>query len=147
MLQNQIKWMNTTGSTLMSRIDRGGLWDITKDMEGILLITESFFRAHTKGISTSHKIDIETILQISIIHSAVQFNTQKLCDDAELRIEEHVANDMIRSIIKLYMQVRFFSHAKDILQRYKIKEQKSKVKRLRKEIQRATKNENDMQNT
>ena len=62
----------------MSRIDLGGLWGITKDMEGILVVTESFFRAFTKGISTSHKIDIETILQKSASDSTVRFNTQKL---------------------------------------------------------------------
>ena len=41
--------------------------------------------------------------------------------DAELVPERHVSKDILRSMVILYVRVRAFSLAKDLIQRYKIK--------------------------
>lgn len=127
----------TESSSLMSRINRGGLWVITDNIENIFMTTEKVFRSHTTQNLSNNKIDIQSILQKSITDCTIRSNLQELCDAAELKVEKSVAKDILFSIVKLYVQIRSFSHARDILQKYKISEQKVKTKGLRKEIKRA----------
>ena len=127
---------NEAADTLMSKINRGGLWDITDNMENILMTTELFFRNSTQQLS-SHKIDIQLILFKSINDSSVKSNLQELCHAAELNVSKNIAKDILFSIVKLYIQIRSFSYARDIMQKYKIGGQCGKAKGLRKEIKRA----------
>ena len=64
------------------------------------------------------------------------YNT--LLANSELRIDKHVAKDVLQSILDLYIRVRSFSFAKDIVQRYKIHTKQLKDTALRKEISRAS---------
>ena len=42
----------------------------------------------------------------------------------------------LENFVKLYIRVRSFSHAKDIVSRYKLKAKQSKTKALRKQLQK-----------
>jgi len=59
-----------------------------------------------------------------------------MVSDAELVPTKNVSKDVLHSIVNLYLRVRSFSLAKDIIQDFKIKAKQSKGKALRKEIQR-----------
>ncbi|XP_065060266.1 uncharacterized protein LOC135687598 [Rhopilema esculentum] len=48
--------------------------------------------------------------------------------------------DLLTSIIKLHVRVRSFSYAKDVIQRFKVRDRLSKSRALRKEIKRSSSN-------
>ena len=56
--------------------------------------------------------------------------------DSDIKPDSHVRNDVLHSIINLYVRVHSFSFAKDIIQHYKIKMKQTKGKALRKDISR-----------
>mgnify|MGYP002260120727 FL=1 len=118
---------------LVSCLSRGGLWGITKAAEKIFLQAEKYFRSSTCN-GPILKINIEKIRSESCIIAA--YNT--LLANSELRIDKHVAKDVLQSILDLYIRVRSFSFAKNIVQRYKIQTKQLKDKALRKEISRAS---------
>ena len=56
--------------------------------------------------------------------------------NSKLRIDKHVAKDVLQNILDFYIRVYSFSYLKDIVQNYKIKAKQLKEKGLRKEISR-----------
>ena len=85
------------------------------------------------------KINIEKIRSESSSDSEVKAAYDTLLSNSELKVDKHVAKDVLQSILDLYIRVRSFSFAKDIVQNYKIKAKQLKEKGLRKEISRASK--------
>lgn len=59
-----------------------------------------------------------------------------MVSEAELQPISHVTKSVLYSIISLYVRVRSFSLAKDIIEKYKVNAKKTKAKGLRKEISR-----------
>ena len=66
--------------------------------------------------------------------------------EAELEPDEHVEKDVLQNIVSLYVRVRAFSFAKDIIQQHKIKSKLTKAKSLRKEISRSCQKTEDQRN-
>ena len=123
---------------LVSSLDRGGLWPITESAQNIFSRTEHYFRQSTlKGAHSLQPVDIAGIAQNSVSDSDVVSNYQTMVSDAELVPTKNVSKDVLHSIVNLYIRVRSFSLAKDIIQDFKIKAKQSKGKALRKEIQRS----------
>ena len=122
---------------LVSCLSRGGLWGITKAAEKIFLQAEKYFRSSTCN-GPILKINIEKIRSESSSDLEIIAAYNTLLANSELRIDKHVAKDVLQSILDLYIRVRSFSFAKDIVQRYKIQTKQLKDKALRKEISRAS---------
>lgn len=122
---------------LVSCLSRGGLWGITKAAEKIFLQAEKYFRSSTCN-GPILKINIEKIRSESCSDLEIIAAYNTLLANSELRIDKHVAKDVLQSILDLYIRVRSFSFAKDIVQRYKIQTKQLKDKALRKEISRAS---------
>ena len=57
--------------------------------------------------------------------------------EAELEPVDHISKSVLYSIINLYVRVRSFSLAQDIITCHKINVKKTKAKSLRKEISRS----------
>ena len=57
-----------------------------------------------------------------------------MVSEAELQPIFHVTKSVLYSIINLYVRLRSFSLAKDIIEKYKVNAKKTKAKALRKEI-------------
>ena len=122
---------------LVSCLSRGGLWAITKAAEKIFLQAEKYFRSSTCN-GPILKINIEKIRSESCSDLEIIAAYNTLLVNSELRIDKHVAKDVLQSILDLYIRVRSFSFAKDIVQRYKIQTKQLKDKALHKEISRAS---------
>ena len=88
------------------------------------------------------KINIEKIRSESSSDLEVKAAYGTLLLNSELRIDKHIAKDVLQSILDLYIRVCSFSFAKDILQNYKIKAKQLKEKGLCKEVSRASKESN-----
>lgn len=120
---------------LVSSLSRGGLWNITKYAQNIFLKTEHQFRHFTSG-NCLKKVDIAGITLKSVTDSEVLSNFQCMVSDAELIPEGEVSKNVLHAIVSLYIRVRSFSCAKDIIQHFKVNAKQTKAKALRKEIMR-----------
>ena len=109
---------------LVSSLSRGGLWNINKYAQNIFLKTEHQFRYFTSG-NCLKKVDIAGITLKSVMVS-----------DAELIPEGEVSKNVLHAIVSLYIRVRSFSCAKDIIQHFKVNAKQTKAKALRTEIMR-----------
>lgn len=121
---------------LINCLNRGGLWSITKSAQTIFLRTENYFRAATAK-SGLQSIDINSIIMKSINDVATVSAYNTLVSDSELVICKNVGKDVLQNIVSLFVRVRSFSFAKDVIQKHKMKAKQVKAKALRKEITRA----------
>jgi len=122
---------------LTSSLNRGGLWAISKNAQLIFERTEHHFRVVTSKPSLQ-RIDISTIVSISVCDIQVVSAYEAMLSDSELIIDNNIGKDVLHNIINLYVRVRSFSFAKDIIQKHKIKSKQMKAKALRKDISRAS---------
>lgn len=130
---------------LTSSLNRGGLWTITKNTQTIFERAEHYFRDITSKADI-RKLDCTDIISRSTHDIDVVSAYHLILSDAELTAESTVAKDVLHNIIQLYVRVRSFSFAKDIIQKHKVQAKQLKSKALRKEISRACKeSENDRQ--
>ncbi|CAH3149086.1 unnamed protein product [Pocillopora meandrina] len=121
---------------LVSILSRGGLWSITKPAEKIFIRTKHYFRQMTSTVNLA-RVDIADIVGKSVSDSELLSNYYLLVSDDELVPDNHIVKDILHGIVHLYVRVRSFSFAKDIIQHHKINTKQSKAKALRKEISRS----------
>lgn len=137
--------LNTQKQELISSLNRGGLWTVTLPAFKIFLKTDEYFRQSTSKAGLQ-RIDIVGITKTSTTDSDVLANYQLIVSEADCDSYSHVQKDVLHNIVSLYIRVRSFSYAKDIVQQYKIKAKQRKSKSLRKEISRSCKqNEEERQ--
>ena len=122
---------------LVSSLNRGGLWSITEPAQKAFSRTEHYFRQLTFKSASLQRVDITGITQKSVSDSDVVSSYQTIVSDAELVPTKNVSKDILHSIVNLYIRVRSFSLAKDIIQDCKMKAKQAKGKALRKEIKRS----------
>lgn len=82
-------------------------------------------------------MDVAGITLNSVTDSEVLSSYQCMVSDAELIPEAEVSKNVLHAIVSLYVRVRSFSCAEDIIQLYKVKAKKTKAKALQKEIMRS----------
>ena len=123
---------------LTSSLNRGGLWAITENAQSVFERTEHYFRDVTSD-NNFQKIDVTSVISRSVHDVEVVSAYNSMLLDSELMINKGVAKDVLHTIIELYVKVRSFSFAKDIIQRHNMKLKQLKSKALRKEISRASK--------
>ena len=122
---------------LVNGLTRGGLWGIGHHAQFILSAAEMKFRQHTAG-SKLHNIETKKILREVVHDIDVTSDYNSLLGETEVLVNSDVARNTLQSIIELYLKVRSFSYAKDIVQKYKQNEHKCRSKALRKKIKRAS---------
>lgn len=128
---------------LVSSLNRGGLWPVTLPAQKIFLKTEHYFRQCTLKTGLQ-KIDFVDITLKSTSDGDILANYHLIVADAGCKPDSDVKKGILHDIVSLYVRVRSFSYAKDIVQRCKIKDKQIKSKSLRKEISRSCQ-ENDHQ--
>jgi hypothetical protein len=125
---------------LTSCLNRGGLWAISKNAQSIFERTEHYFRVATAKPNLK-SIDFSSIASQSVHDIEVVSAFTAMLSNSELKIESNVGKDVLDSIVQLYVRVRSFSFAKDIIQKHKMKMKKLKGKALRKDLSRLEKSE------
>ena len=123
---------------LTSSLTRGGLWPLQRMLNQFLrgLNTISGFVTSDNNFQN---IDVTSVISRSVHDVEVVSAYNSMLLDSELMINKGVAKDVLHTIIELYVKVRSFSFAKDIIQRHNMKLKQLKSKALRKEISRASK--------
>lgn len=127
---------DTETQKLVSSLNRGGLWSITQPAQNIFFRTEHYFRQQTSK-SGLLKIDIAGITESAIVDSQVISSFQSMVSDAEIVTISNVNKGVLHAIVSLYIRVRSYTFAKDVIQSHKIQSKHAKTKALRKEIIRS----------
>lgn len=122
---------------LTSSLNRGGLWTISNTAQSIFERTEHYFRDATLKTNVQN-ISYARIISRSVHDVEVVSAYNSLLSNSELIVTNSVAKDVLYSTIQLYVRVRSFSFAKDIIQKHKIRLKQMKSKALRKDISRAS---------
>lgn len=122
-----------SGQKLIASLNRGGLWNITRPAQKIFLRIETLFRQLTPNVNLEG-VNLDGITRKAITDSDILANFDLIVTDASIKPDSHVSKDVLYSTIKLYIRVRAFSVAKDVIQKYKIKAKQTKAKSLRKEM-------------
>ena len=107
--------------------------------------TDTHFRQSTLKSGTQ-KVKIDGIVLKSTSDSEVLANYNLILSGAECKPDTSVAKNVLQDIVSLYVRVRSFSHAKDNVQRYKIKSKQTKKKALHTEISRSCEQSQPRQN-
>ena len=97
----------------MSKLNRGGLWLITDDMQSIILTAEKYFRKRTMLLQ-KHLIEFKLICQDITKDATVQLKWEKICSSSEIRIDNHVKKRRSRKYYR-FMCTNTFIH---LCQRY-----------------------------
>ena len=120
---------------LVNALNRGGLWIITNYIQRIFVIAERYFCLEVKKGPNNTIQTGEMVKKITSYRHVKDFFHQ-ISSECDISIDETVEKDTLFSIIKLYIRVRAFSHAKDLLEKYLPK--KDGKKALRTELKQPT---------
>ncbi|XP_044165407.1 uncharacterized protein LOC122949361 [Acropora millepora] len=120
---------------VVSNLSRGGLWHITKCSQIIFFRIEHHFRQLSPD-GNLQSVNIKRITDKSVTDSELLAYYNLMVSDSELVPATHVIKDVLHAILHLYVRVRSFSLAKDIIQHHKLRSRQTKSKALRKEISR-----------
>lgn len=113
---------------LVSSLDRGGLWYISEYMQKIFVIAEKYFCIQSEKNSTMRTLDIHKMYLDLYNFPFIRENFDMLAGMADLEIENETKKNMLISILKLYLQIRAFSYARDVTAKFKANKKKKKEK-------------------
>ena len=117
---------------LVTALTRGGLWCVNEHMEKILLISEKHFSIKTDVSKRSIGIfsPVKSVMEYKPVKNVMESVIESIPD---VQIEKEIVKITLYNMITLYMRVRAFSLARDIVQKEKIaKREKGKGNSLRK---------------
>lgn len=115
---------------------RGSLWKVTYDVYNIFSIIECHFRSKTVGLV--RKLSSEDIVCSLISDSFLLARFSSVRGAADINVSKEVALDLLEQIITLYVRVRAFSYAKDVVQNHKIAAKSNRSRSLRTEMKKST---------
>lgn len=121
-------------TTLTSALSRGGLWEVSHDIEKILIIAEKHF--NLKITINTRKMEISAMACSVSKFTDVLELFKEVIENSEIPISSSVAKDTLFQIIYMYFKVRSFSYAKDVTQKAMVKKGKRNEKGLRTELKR-----------
>ena len=126
-------------ANLVTILIRGGLWDITAPALQIFEVVEKTFKEEIKTSEEKNVIHIHQISQKLHNDLDIICNVNAIVADAEIPCNsESLVSGFLMSVINLYVRVRAFSHAKSLMEKFKIKKGIAKAKALPTEIKRST---------
>ena len=119
-------------------LSQGGLWSPNENIKGIAESAELSFRGHIMGskadVTTSIPVDkiVDDILMQPVVLSLWENITLGL----DFGISSECSKLALENFVKLFVQVRSFSYAKDIVSKHKLKGKQPKTKALRTELKK-----------
>ena len=99
---------------------RGGLWGITDPCLNIFKMAEMIL-VENVNIPNFRKFDLDGMLEEVCLNEKVISNFELVLEDALVKVnDEEITNNVLYAMVKLYLRVREFSHAKKITETYSI---------------------------
>ena len=89
-------------------------------------------------ISLSRQIHWVALVQEMQANSIIISNYDSLCYVIELKVNKELSLNLLESMLELFITVWMFSLARDIKEKHKVKNKKTKVRSLRTEIKKSS---------
>jgi len=125
------------GQNLINVRNRGGLWNVRKEVVILFSIVEKYFKTYC-DTGFVRRFDTPNMVSELITHPDILANYSVIYNDTEQEISEEFALNLLEHLITLYLRLRSFSYAKDKVQQHKMASKSSKKRSLRTEIKKAT---------
>ena len=128
-----------TDHKLVSALDRNGLWYISEEFQNILLLAEKTFCFEVRNRKSLRLINQDLICSKIVENTAVYNIFQNSLDNADVVITDGESKDLLYALLKLFVRVRSFNFAKDIVQATKLKNiaERNSKKALRQNLKAA----------
>ena len=137
-LLQSLKLAETKDDEYIHSLSRGGLWAQNEAIKSIAKMTEIMFRQYLKSQKAAHlSVPTEKIVDQVLATPDVKSLWESIIAELDSQVSNECSKLALENFIKLYVQVRSFSHARDIVNKYKLKEKALKKKALRKELKKA----------
>ena len=105
---------------------RGGLWRITTSCFNIFKVAETVFTSHAR-VENFSKFHLEAMIEEISMNENVISSFEVMLEDAIVEVKDNeIGEQVLQTMIKLYVRVRAFSHAKKVTESHALK-QKSHI--------------------
>ena len=118
-------------------LSRGGLWSPHSWLVSIMEVSELVFRKHTNKDKVT-RLPVDKIVNEVLASSLVKSLWCNIIANCDVEITKECQSLCLENIVKLYVTVRCFSFAKDIVNKYKLSEGVKRNKALRKDLKKAS---------
>ena len=127
----------TEDNDYISSLSRGGLWSPHSWLVSVIEASEIVFRKHTNKDRTIC-LPVDKMVNEVLASSHVKSLWCNIVANCDIEISKECQSLCLENIVKLYLTVRSFSFAKDIVNKYKLIEGAQRKKALRKELKKAS---------
>lgn len=118
-------------------LSRGGLWAPNENVKGIAESAEVTFRKHLSyGKTVMASIPVNEIVDEILMQPVVLSLWENITTGLDFNISSECSKLALENFVKLFVKVRSFSHAKDIVSHHKIKQKQLKSKALRTQLKK-----------
>ena len=128
---------DVSGQALIEATSRGGLTAVTRNMHQIFIAAEEKFREET-SIYSIRKIDINKMTECLMTDPEIVSVYNNIIKESETHIDQEITDNLLEKMLKLYLRVRAFSLAKDIIGKHSAASKAKKAKGLRKTIKKSS---------
>lgn len=132
---NNMMASNCEDQRLIQALTRGGLKSVKPEVQTIFKLVEERFRVETSGFVT--QIDTKNILSKLLKNSDLRSLYNGVVGNRFGTCQKEVKENLLEKMISLYLRVRAFSTAKDIILKHRDTQKKQKSKGLRKSLKKA----------
>ena len=115
-LLKSVKLEDTEQDEYIHSLSRGGLWAPNENVKGIAESAEISFRRHllnSKAVTTS--IPVDKIMDEILMQPVVLSLLENIIIGLDFGVSSECSKLALENFVKLYIRVRSFSHAKDIV--------------------------------
>lgn len=130
---------SSVDDTFTDSRNRGGLWRVKKEVSEIFFVVEKFFRNNVEFQAADGKIDIESMIISLLKYSTIISNFTTLCAMASEEVPDEISKNLLECMLRLYLRARTFKYVSLKKEKFKLTEQKKKMKSLRTSIKQSTK--------
>ena len=101
---------------------RGGLWGITTPSFNIFKVTETVFTSHTR-VEYFSKFHLEAMIEDICMNENVISSVEVMLEDAIVEVKDNeIGEQVLQTMITLYVGVRAFSNAKKVTESHALKQ-------------------------
>ena len=127
----------TEANPYIASLSRGGLWTPNSWVISITEVSELVFRKHTSKDKVT-RLPVDKIVSEVIASPLVKNLWCNIIQSCDVQISKECQSLCLENVVKLYVTVRCFSFAKDIVNKYKLSQGSQKKKALRKDLKIAS---------
>jgi len=128
---------NVQEHRLIKTINRGGLTALNLYSQNLFKIIEEKYRIEV-SMDNLRKIDTKKMAAELIKNIDIIYLYNMILDSTSIYLNQETQENLLEKLISLYLRVRSFSTARDIIDKHRKEQKKSKSKGLRKTIKKST---------